>query len=117
MPEADGAAHRITFQLPDGQERTVEAGGDEYVLAAARRAGLTLPSRCEMGWDLACAVRVVAGKLDHRDARRYYDADEKEGFALVCRARACSDLRLRTHQARAMRDFRRANHLPAPHGV
>jgi len=115
--ETEGGPYRVTFEFPDGEVRTVPAAGGEYVLAAGRRGGLELPSRCEVGWDMACAVRVLAGELDHSDARRYYDADRKAGFALICRARPLSDLRLRTHQARAMRDFRLAHHLPAPRGV
>jgi ferredoxin len=62
-------------------------------------------------------VRVLEGKLDHSDARRYFEADRDAGYALICRARPCSDLRLRTHQASAMRDFRIDRKLPAPRGV
>ncbi len=111
------ARYRVTFELPTGETRTVEAGGEEYVLTAGRRAGLELPSRCEVGWDLACAVRVLSGELDHTDARRYYDQDREAGYALICRAKPRSDLRLRTHQATAMRDHRYAHHLPTPRAV
>jgi len=48
-----------------------------------RRAGLELPSACEQGWDLACAVSVVEGRVDQTDARRYYPQDEQAGFALI----------------------------------
>jgi ferredoxin len=112
-----GEQYRVDFELPDGGEFTVTADHDEYVLAAARRGGLDLPSRCEVGWDLACAVRVLAGELDHTDALRYYSADQQAGFALICRATPRSDLRLATHQALAMRDHRYAHHLPAPRAV
>lgn len=90
---------------------------DEHVLAAARRAGLTLPSLCEQGWDLACATRVLEGTLDHADSRRYYPEDERAGFALICTAKPRSDLRLRTHQTSAMRSHRDAHGLPAPRGT
>ena len=108
------AAHRVTLELPDGTSRTLEVGEDEYVLEAARRAGVELPSLCEQGWDIACAVRVLEGVLDHRDARRYFEADRDAGFALICRARPRSDLRLRTHQSAAMRANRDRLGLPAP---
>jgi ferredoxin len=91
------ARYRVEFELPDGRTQTVTALEDEHVLAAARRAGLALSSLCEQGWDLACAVRVLHGELDHSDARRYYDEDERGGFALICTAKARSDLRLRAH--------------------
>jgi ferredoxin len=111
------ASYRVTFELPDGREHAVTVGRDEYILTAARRAGLDLPSRCEVGWDLVCAVRVLAGDLDHSDARRYYLADQQAGFGLICRAKPLSDARLRTHQALAMRDHRYGQQLPAPRAV
>jgi ferredoxin len=94
----------------------VQVGAEEHVLDAGRRAGLVLPSLCEQGWDIACAVRVLEGSLDHSDARRYYPEDEEAGFALICTARPLSDLRLRTHQSRAMRVHRDRHGLPTPRG-
>ncbi len=95
----------------------VRAGAEEYVLDAARRVGLGLPSLCEQGWDIACAAKVIEGKLDHSDARRYYPEDEAAGFALICVAKPLSDLRLRTHQTAAMRGHRDMHGLPAPLGT
>ena len=103
--------------MPDGSTRVVWCGAEEHVLDAARRAGLTLPSLCEQGWDTACAVKVLEGKLDHSDARRYYPQDEEAGFALICTAKPLSDLRLRTHQSAAMRVHRDRHGLPAPRGT
>lgn len=95
----------------------MRAAPGDAVLEAARRAGLELPSVCEQGWDIACAMRVLAGELDHADARRYYPEDEEAGFALPCVARPLSDLRLRTHQTEAMRVHRDRHGLPAPRGT
>jgi ferredoxin len=94
----------------------VRCGADEHILDAARRQGLELPSSCEQGWDLACAVRVLSGEWDNGDARRYYGQDAQAGFALICTAKPRSDLRLRTHQRAAMQEHRRAHRLPAPRG-
>src|SRR5215207_8562072 len=77
-----GCRYRVLFEYPNGEAREVMVGEDEHVLAAARRAGLVLPSLCEQGWDLACAVEVLEGRLDHSDALRYYSEDERAGFAL-----------------------------------
>ena len=107
----------VVFEFPDGEEAEVAVGEDEHVLAAARRAGLVLPSLCEQGWDLACAVKVLEGRLDHSDARRYYRQDEEDRFALICTAKPLSDLRLRTHQTAAMRRSRDRHGLPAPRGT
>ena len=109
--------YQVTFELPDGSSKTVRAGPDDFLLDAARRAGLNLPSRCEQGFDLVCAVRVLSGSFDQSSARRYFPEDRAEGFALICTARPRSDLRLRTHQSRAMRDARVRHGLPAPRGL
>jgi ferredoxin len=94
----------------------VRCGAGEHILDAARRHGLKLPSSCEQGWDLACAVQVLSGTWDNGDARRYYPEDEQGGFALICTAKPRSDLRLRTHQRHAMQEHRHAHGLPAPRG-
>lgn len=121
-PSTEAAArsqgsYEIVFELPDGSTHTVRCEADEHVLDAARRDGLELPSSCEQGWDMACAVRMLEGSVDNSDARRYFDEDREAGFALICTARPRSDLRLRTHQSEAMREHRRANGLPAPGGA
>ena len=106
----------MVFELPDGSTRAVRCGAEEHVLDAARRQGVRLPASCEQGWDLACAVRVLEGKVDNSDARRYYAQDEQARFALICTAKPLSDLRLRTHQNDAMREHRLRLRLPAPRG-
>jgi ferredoxin len=103
--------------LPDGSVRAVTCGAEEYILDAARRAGLRLPSLCEQGWDIACAAKVLEGKLDHSDARRYYQEDEDRGFALICVAKPLSDVKLQTHQSAAMRVHRDRHRLPTPRGT
>ena len=106
----------IRFELPDGSVQRVRAGPEEHILDAARREGLDLPSACEMGWDLACACRVLGGEWDNSDARRYYPEDAEAGFVLICTAKPRSDLRIRTHQRDVMREYRDARGLPAPRG-
>ena len=103
--------------MPDGSRHVVPAGGDDYVLAAARRQGLELPSLCEQGWDIACAAKLLEGELDHSEARRYYREDEEAGFALICVAKPRSNVRLLTHQTAAMRRHRDQHRLPAPRGT
>jgi ferredoxin len=107
----------VEFELPDGSTDAIDCGAEEHVLDAARRQGVELPSLCEQGWDLACAAKVIEGRLDHMDARRYYPEDEEAGFALPCTAKPLTDVRLRTHQSRAMREHRDRHGLPAPRGT
>ncbi len=73
----------------------MRVGAEEHILDAARRGGLDLPSACEMGWDLACACRVLEGEWDNSDARRYYGEDAEAGFVLICTAKPRSDLVIR----------------------
>jgi ferredoxin len=107
----------VAFEFPNGDVQEVAVGEDEHILPAARRAGLVLPSLCELGWDLACAVRVLEGRWDNGDAWRYYSEDEEEGFALICTAKPLPDMRVRTHQTAQMRAERDAHRLPAPRGT
>lgn len=116
-PEHGPATYEVTFEFPDGAARTVPVSSDEHLLDAARRKGLELPSRCERGFDLVCAAKILSGQVDQSDALRYFEEDRQAGFALICTAKPRSDLRLRTHQSRAMRDARMAHCLPTPRGV
>ena len=107
----------VTVQFPDGTTRTFDAGANEYILDAARRAGIELPSLCERGWCTTCAVRVLEGTVDQTDSLRFYPEDAEAGFALPCTGKPRSDLRLLTHQTAAMRQHRDAHHLPVPRGT
>jgi ferredoxin len=94
----------------------VRVGAEEHILDGARRAGLDLPSACEMGWDIACACRVLEGDWDNADARRYFALDRDAGFILICTAKPRSDMRIATHQRDAMREHRLRHLLPSPRG-
>lgn len=107
----------VEFELPDGTKSSVDAGAEEYILDAGRRAGLELPSVCEQGWCISCAARILEGKVDQSDSRRYYDQDREAGFALICTGKPRSNLRLKTHQSSAMREHRDKLGLPAPRGT
>ncbi len=98
----------------DGEEVGVDVPEDRYILAAARDAGLDLPSMCEMGWCTTCAVWIICGRIDQSDSWRYYEADREAGFGLICTGKPLTDLRLRPGATRAMREFRRSKGLPAP---
>ena len=111
--------HEVVVEIPDGCD--VEQAGetviidvheDEYVLAAARAAGVWLPADCQQGWCTTCAAELRSGDVDQSDARRYYTVDEKAGFSLICTARPRSDLRIRACQQEAMLEHRAAHDLP-----
>lgn len=120
IPGVDKSEKTATFQIiliaPDGTERTITARGEEHIWDAALRAGIRLPALCHQGWCLTCAaVRLNGGCVDQHDSVAFYSQDEEADYALLCTGRACSDLRLRTNQARAMRQHRLRLHLPAPY--
>jgi ferredoxin len=108
--------YRVVFDLPGGP-KTIEVGADEFILDAARQAGIELPSLCEQGWCCACAVKVLSGTIDHSAALRYFEEDERAGFALICTGRPRSDLYLRPGAVEEMRANRDAHHLPVPRGT
>ena len=109
------AIYHVTFITPERQVET-EAADDQYLLDAAAAAGLELPFMCLQGWCTTCAGKLLEGKVDQSEARRFYPQDAAAGFVLLCSAYARSDLRILTHQKEAMRVHRLANGLPAPRG-
>ncbi len=108
--------YTVVFLFPDGPS-TVQVRGDEFILAAARRQGLQLPSLCEIGWCITCAVAVLEGEIDQSASRRFYSADREAGFALICTGRPRSNLRLRPYATEQMRAHRLAKRLPVPRGT
>jgi len=107
---------KVTVEMEDGP-KTFWIAADEFILAAARRAGLVLPSLCEQGWCITCAVWVLAGDIDQTASRRFYAQDRQAGFGLICTGRARSDLHLRPGATEAMREHRVKARLPAPRGT
>lgn len=98
------------------QVTSIVADAGEFVLDAARRHGIVLPSLCRQGWCTRCAVGVESGCLDHSAARRFYEEDRRAGFALICTARARSPLRLVALRHEQFRAHRIAAGLPVPRG-
>lgn len=95
-----------------GETVTIDVDDTEYVLAAARSAGIWLPADCQQGWCTICAARLVSGTIDQSHSKRYYEVDGEAGFALICTARPRSALRIHACQHEAMLDHRAAHDLP-----
>lgn len=109
------ATYTVTLILPDNSQVCLEVGEEEFILQAAYRAGLDLPSMCLQGWCITCAGSVEGGgEWDQSASLRYYPQDREAGFILLCTARPRSHLTIRTHQRLAMRDHRIAAKLPTP---
>jgi ferredoxin len=71
---------------------------------------------CHQGYCLTCAARLEnGGEVDQADSEQYYPGDRDAGFVLLCTAKPRSNLQIRIHQAKAMREFRKSKNLPAPY--
>lgn len=97
--------YRISLQ-PGGD--AFDAADDQTVLEAALGAGLLLPHSCRDGACGACKGKVVQGTVDHgkSSASALSPAEQSEGYALFCCAKALSDLVIEA------RNVTRANDIP-----
>ena len=76
----------ITHQVPEG----------EYILRSFEQQGDPLPFSCRNGCCTACAVRVLSGELDQREAMGLSRELRDQGYGLLCVARATADLEAET---------------------
>jgi CDP-4-dehydro-6-deoxyglucose reductase len=90
--------------VPTGQSFVADPG--EPVLAAALRAGLNLPHSCKGGHCASCRARVLEGTVAYPGPRPagLTEAEAREGYALLCQARALGDLRVETREVRPAPD-------------
>jgi CDP-4-dehydro-6-deoxyglucose reductase len=90
--------------VPTGQSFAADA--DETVLDAALRAGLNLPHSCKGGHCAACLARLLTGRVDYPRPRPAGITDDeiRDGFALLCQARALEDLRVEAREVRPAPD-------------
>jgi CDP-4-dehydro-6-deoxyglucose reductase len=90
--------------IPSGQDFTVEGG--ETVLAGALRAGLNLPHSCKGGHCASCIARIVSGEIAYPGGLPAGITAEEAtaGLALLCQARALSDLQVEAREVRPAPD-------------
>jgi CDP-4-dehydro-6-deoxyglucose reductase, E3 len=76
---------------------------DEWVLDAALAAGLNLPHSCKGGNCGSCRARLLTGEVRYPAGPPLglSEAEVADGFILLCRALALSDLTLETFEVRA----------------
>jgi len=107
--------YQVKVHTPEGVSH-IQVGEDEYILDAAYRADLDIPSMCLQGFCLTCASLLLKGKVDQSEALRYYKEDKEAGFVLICSAKPRSNLIIKTHQKQKMKELRKKLGLPYPHG-
>jgi propane monooxygenase reductase subunit len=88
-----GDKHKVFFE-PVGKE--IEVDEDETVLDAAFRQGVMLMHGCKEGQCSACKSFLLDGDLDMDNFSTFAlnETEEEEGFILLCRAHAYSDLEI-----------------------
>lgn len=99
------AAERIHFErfaaAPHGEDtafevllrrsqRLIPVAADQTVLAAVQAAGIDALSDCSVGNCGTCAVKVLAGDVDHRDNALTQNERERAGLMCLCVSRAKS---------------------------
>lgn len=98
------------------QKHLISVARDEHIWDAAFKAGVVLPAMCHQGYCLTCAGRLEnGGEVDQSDSEQYFPEDQEAGFVLLCTGSPRSNLVIQTHQAKAMREFRKQKNLPAPY--
>ncbi len=86
-----GQKHKIYFEPVDIE---IEADEDEHILEEAFRQGVMLMHGCKEGQCSACKAFVLEGdvEMDKYSTFALPEYESEEGYVLLCRARAYSDL-------------------------
>ena len=88
----DGGAAR-SFQVEfTRSRRTLDVAESSFVLAAAKQAGMRLPSSCTQGMCGTCKSRLVSGTVAMTHAGGIRQREIDQGMILLCCSRPTSDL-------------------------
>ena len=80
--------HAVKVERKDS-DIVVTVHANQTVLAALRAANVDIESDCEEGLCGSCEVRVLAGKVDHRDVVLTSPEREANDKMMTCCSRAC----------------------------
>jgi ferredoxin len=75
-----------------GQTYTIALDGEHTILESAQAQGLDLPCACYTGVCTSCAAQIVSGEVDQSQGME--DDLGAKGYALLCIARAKSDVEI-----------------------
>jgi ferredoxin len=76
----------LSFKVPEG----------EYILRSFETQGEKLPFSCRNGCCTACAVRILSGELDQKEAMGLSRKMRTKGYGLLCVAKAIGPLEVET---------------------
>ncbi|TDN69996.1 CDP-6-deoxy-delta-3,4-glucoseen reductase [Paraburkholderia sp. BL10I2N1] len=99
----------MTFKVtlrPSGHVYDTE--GDISILSAGLAAGHSLAYSCRAGMCRTCKCKVTAGAVDHGHVSQAYlsDSERREGYALICQARALSDVEIEAQELTGLAGIR-----------
>ncbi|WP_088348906.1 MULTISPECIES: hybrid-cluster NAD(P)-dependent oxidoreductase [Rhodomicrobium] len=93
VSETVAAHHGDSFRVEFAKSgRIIECAPDTTILAAAKAAGLRLPSSCTRGLCGTCKSRILSGTLDMRHEGGIRQREIDNGLALLCCSKPTSDL-------------------------
>jgi len=97
VPGTMTSTHPITVHWRQAQ-RVIrhEVPEGDYILRSFEQQGDRLPFSCRNGCCTACAVRVIKGEIDHREALGLSQEMRAKGYGLLCVARAIGPLEVET---------------------
>lgn len=72
--------------------RSFAMNASDTVLAAARKAGVAVPSSCSQGICGTCKTRLIEGEVEMKHNGGIRDREVQKGFRLLCCSRPTSDL-------------------------
>ena len=73
-----------------------QVNSDEYILKEFEKKGFNLEFSCRNGCCTSCAVKIISGTLQQHEAMGVSQALKEKGYALLCVAKATSDLEVET---------------------
>ena len=104
--------HPITVHLrQNGRLISHEVPEGEYILRSFEQQGDPLPFSCRNGCCTACAVRVLSGEIDQREALGLSQELRKRGYGLLCVARAIGPLEVETQDEYEVYDLQFGRHF------
>jgi ferredoxin len=90
-------SHRITIHWRQtGQVITHAVPEDDYILRSFEQQGDPIPFSCRNGCCTTCAVRVLEGEIDQREALGLSRELRAKGYGLLCVARSTGPLVVET---------------------
>ncbi len=79
-----------------GEVFSEEIGNQDYILKEFEKKGIKLPFSCRNGCCTSCAVKIISGSLEQKEAMGISQSLKNDGYALICVAKVMEDLEVIT---------------------